>query len=63
VHRDVKPQNVLLDVHLTAKLGDVGLAKFMTRPIDSLIRYGKRRALRGGGGRVERVGSAHTWFS
>ena len=48
VHRDVKPENVLLDVHLTAKLADVGLAKFMPRPVDSLIRYGKRHPLRGG---------------
>jgi serine/threonine protein kinase len=38
VHRDIKPDNVLLDAHLTAKLGDVGLAKFMTRPIDTLNR-------------------------
>jgi serine/threonine protein kinase len=48
VHRDVKPENVLLDVHLTAKLADVGLAKFMPRPVDSLIRYVKRHPLREG---------------
>lgn len=30
LHRDFKPANVLLDSHLTAKLGDVGMARFAT---------------------------------
>ncbi|KAG9451804.1 hypothetical protein H6P81_004708 [Aristolochia fimbriata] len=40
VHRDLKPGNILLDVNYVSKIGDVGLAKFLTEIVpDSVTEY------------------------